>query len=368
MTTLVQEFLRSGGTLADLAERYAVKAVPGVRYPNLVTLKYSQIASPLGEPLVRECRGIVLDRDDDWRCAARGFDKFFNYGEPNAAAIDWSTATVQEKLDGSLMMLYWYDGAWRVATTGHPEAGGDVWGHRGTFADLFWETQGGRVPGDLPRHRTYAFELCSVYNRVVVRHPEPRLALLAIREPSGKECSPKTTEYWAFACDVDPVRAFPLQSFEDIAATFTALDPLQQEGYVVVDAARNRVKVKHPGYVALHHLRYATSTRSLVDVCRKGETLELLAAFPELQSELDAIRDRFDDYAATIELDYASVRHVEDRKAFAGEAMKTTCAGAMFALRDGKAATAREYLAGVHLDGLMRSLGLKDRAAVEASA
>ena len=34
--------------------------------------------------------------------------KFFNHGESNADIIDWKTARVYEKLDGSIITMYWY--------------------------------------------------------------------------------------------------------------------------------------------------------------------------------------------------------------------------------------------------------------------
>src|SRR5262249_28873582 len=107
---LVQEFLRGGGTLQDLAARFAVKAVRSARNPDLVLLEYSQLDSPFAEPIVRECRGLILDEARDWAVVSRSFDKFFNHGEPLAASIDWATATVQEKLDGSLCVAYHHGG------------------------------------------------------------------------------------------------------------------------------------------------------------------------------------------------------------------------------------------------------------------
>jgi tRNA splicing ligase len=53
--------------------------------------------------VVQECRGLILDESANWRIVAFPYTKFFNYGEEHAASIDWSTACVQEKLDGSLM-------------------------------------------------------------------------------------------------------------------------------------------------------------------------------------------------------------------------------------------------------------------------
>ena len=93
-------FLRSGGKLAQLAEEFGITPRRHGRYPNLVLLKYSQINSPMAERIVQECRGLILDEADQWRVVSAPYFKFFNYGEPHVATIDWSTARVYEKLDG----------------------------------------------------------------------------------------------------------------------------------------------------------------------------------------------------------------------------------------------------------------------------
>jgi hypothetical protein len=94
------EFLKSQ-TLAELCAQYSLCERRHSQFPNLVLLNYSQINSPMNEPIVQECRGLILDEADNWRVVCRPYDKFFNYGEPNAVEVDWGTASVYEKLDGS---------------------------------------------------------------------------------------------------------------------------------------------------------------------------------------------------------------------------------------------------------------------------
>lgn len=53
----------------------------------------------------RECRGLVLDEAKDWAVVAMPYTRFFNYGERWASCIDWATAKVFEKMDGSLMTM-----------------------------------------------------------------------------------------------------------------------------------------------------------------------------------------------------------------------------------------------------------------------
>jgi hypothetical protein len=53
------------------------------------------------------------------------FRKFFN-AEENAHKIDWKTAKILEKLDGTMIQLHWdwYAQTWFAATTGTAEGEG----------------------------------------------------------------------------------------------------------------------------------------------------------------------------------------------------------------------------------------------------
>lgn len=360
----VVDFLRSGGTLEELAARYFIKAARHKGRPNLILLKYDQINSPFAEPIVRECRGIILDEADEWRVVSRSFDKFFNHGESHAAAIDWSTACVQEKVDGSLMSVYWHDGEWQVATTGTPDASGPVGSGVLTFRDLFWQTFGAADLWLDPAAAgfTFLFELTAPENRVVVPHQSRSLTLLAGRHAeTGAWLTPDVAASW-FDGDVRTVREFPLQSIDQIVATFDRLSPLAQEGYVIVDGAFNRIKVKHPGYVAMHHAKDGVSPRSLLEIVRRGEAPEFLAHFPEIADEANRIRERFEALCAEVDADFDSLRHLPTQKDFALQATKRKQSGALFALRAGKVANAREFLAGAHIDHVMRAVGLKEAA------
>ena len=360
----VQEHLRTGGTLAALAEQYAVKAARHKAYPNLVLLKYSQIASDMSLPIVQECRGIILDEADDWRVVSRAYDKFFNYGEPNAAEIDWATAVVQEKVDGSLCTAYEYGGTWHVATTGSPDASGPVGDSAFTFAELFSETLGIYLgeDWDTPPWETpdwcYLFELTTPHNRVIVNHLTAGLTLLGVRDRvSGRWVKTADT---VMARVVPVVREYPLQSFADIQITFDSMDPLMQEGYVVVDALGHRVKVKHPGYVALHHMKDGMTPKSLLEVIQRGEVPEVTAHFPNLAEAFSAIKAEYDTLAGAIDTAYAPIKDIETQKDFAAQALAFPYSAALFDLRKGKAADGQDFLSKATLPSLMRLLGMKD--------
>jgi len=354
----VQDFLRQGNTLADLQQRYAIKATRSLRYPQLVLLKYSQIDSPMAEPIVQECRGLILDESDNWCVVSRSYNKFFNSDEGHAAKVDWATAQVQEKLDGSLCVLYNYRGEWLVQTSGHPDAAGKVNDQNFTFADLFWQTfrEHGYTPHGEP-NVCVAFELTSKWNRVVVQHAVASLTMIGVRcRRTGKESSVAS-----LAHVYNPVRSFPLQSLSDISSTFQTMEPLKQEGYVVVDANFNRIKVKHPGYVAIHHLRDGHSTRRLVEIVQAGEVGEFLAYFPEWREEFEQIQAGLAALDTELTTAYDKIKHIVSQKDFAHEAVKTRCSAALFLLRAGKVASIAEYLrTKLRPDAVLQLLGMRN--------
>lgn len=364
----LQNYLRNGGTIDELLSKYAIKAKRHPKYPQLVQFKYNQIESPMGDPIVQSARGIIMDENDSWKIIAYPFNKFFNYGEIHAAAIDWSTARVQEKLDGSLMILYHYDNQWHVATSGMPDAGGEVNGCGFTFAELFW-----RVWKELSLHHpndpcyiqevTYIFELMTPFNRVVVRHKKNDLKAIGARNRmTGQEYSVDQEESLNLDWSAlpEPVRSFPLQSTDDILNTFVKMDPLVQEGYVVVDGNFNRIKVKHPGYVTIHHMRDGFGPRRMLEVVRSGEASELLTHFPEWTDVYDEVSLKFNELVKRLEDAYETHRNEITQKDFAMKVKDLPYSGALFSLRTGKVTSIRQFLKEINIKSLADGLNLKD--------
>lgn len=347
--------LRGGTTLADLNNKYAIGARRHGRYPNLVLLKYNQIDSPMGEPIVQECRGIILDESNNWNVVSRPFDKFFNAAEGHAAQIDWSTASFYEKLDGSLCTIYYYNGEWHIATSGTPDAASGVNDYGFTFAELFWKTfwaAGYKLPEN--KNVCYMFELMTPYNQIVVRHNFNRLVLIGARDlTTGSELHVDQVDGY------ERVARFSLASLADAEDSFKHIDPTNQEGYVVVDAQFNRVKVKHPGYVALHHMKSGMSMRRLLEVVMAGEVSEVVAHFPEYEASINDINNRITAMRDEIAADFNKYSGLTDRKQFALAVAKTKFAAAMFSLFSGKVKTVDEYIKTLRIESLYDYLGLK---------
>lgn len=334
-----------------------------VRDEHLVSLKYDQIESPMHLPIVQQCRGMVVDVLSR-KILAHPYDKFWNFGESHAASIDWSTARVQEKLDGSLMILYFdpRSSIWRVASSGHPTAGGSFGrGHEsGTFRDAFgrlWYDNQARFPSYEARDVAFFFELCDQPNRVVVQHDRPRLVLHGARSmTTARELARGTLALAASALNVELVREFPITSAAEALEAAAALNPVKQEGFVVVDAAFNRVKIKSPRYVVLHHMKGDATPRRAIELWRSGETSELLAHFPEMTDVIQPVQDELERIAAAAVTDFAENVPRASRKAFAVAIKDKPWAPVLFKMidRGGTLDVAKDIMRRMHLAALER--------------
>lgn len=376
----VQKFLQKHG-LNKLQADYSILARRHWRYDNLVCLKYNMIDSPMAERISQECRGLILDENKEWAVVSRPFDKFFNEGEGHAAEIDWSTATVQEKLDGSLMTLYHYQNEWHVQTSGTPDAAGAIngaaieWRENGevimpfprNFKEYFWQTaiKNGMLihplMKDVPTDFCFMFEMMGPLNRIIVKHDVSKLVLIGCRNVNtGEEHKPDfgTT---LLPGSVESVRLHPLSNLNDIVNTFDNMNPIEQEGYVVCDANFNRRKVKCPAYVALHYAKgNEVTTKVLLKIAVAGENDEWVAHFEEYKDDLIRVRLKLEKLIVEVIEDYMRISNAiganNVQKDFALLAIKTRVPGALFAYRASKVDSITHYIRNMALDKLIKLL------------
>lgn len=361
----LQNFLRSGHNepLKYLEEELGIKCKRHPRYPNLILFVYDQIDSPKVHPIVRSARGHILDEDNNWEHVCRPFDRFLNWGEAvDAGALtpDLSKSVVFKKEDGSLLNMWFYRDEWHVSTKGSPDAGGQVGDNTFTFAELFWRVwndKGIFVPDDFDHGRTFSFELCTLYNRVVCSQPEERIVLIGSRNNlDGSELHPD-----AYLGEIEICKFYNLNSLESIEATFKELPALEMEGYVVAqflpDGRVVRAKVKHPGYLAIHHLKEGNSKKRLLELVRTGEEGEFLSCFPEYRPQFDEIRGKFDKLANELETAWETNRGIESQKEFALQVKDLQMSSVIFSVRR-MGGTIRGRLADVPLDSLAVAIGL----------
>lgn len=316
------------------------------RKDNFLMLNYSQIDSDFYNPIVKECRGIILE-DHTYKPVCVPFYKFGNYGEGYVDTIDWNTAKVQEKVDGSLIKVWYYDNEWHISTNGTIDAKdavlmSDVSEYK-TFYDLFLKATNncGLIIQTLNKNYTYMFELTSPYNRVVVPYQD-----IAIRHIGTRDN--KSLEELNIDIRVDKPKSYNFTSLDQCISMAKEL-PFSDEGYVVVDNNWHRIKIKSPAYVAAHHLKNngIVTKERIVEMIRQNEEEEFLNYYPEYLDGFQSVLFDISVFANDIEhdIDYAKQNiDLNNRKEFALYATKTKCPAALFCWLDGKYTDATDWI------------------------
>ena len=276
---------------------------------NYYLLKYKMIESDFSNNIVKECRGLVIDKDT-LNPVALSFKKFFNVQESKAAKIDWFSAKVQEKVDGSKILLFWdkYNNNWRVCTSGTLNAyETNILDYNLSFGDLFDKSIINIGMEDfsafsilLDKDYCYTFELVSPESRIVVPYKETKIYFIGARNITNfDEYDP---DLFTNLCDkIDRPKEYKLNNL-DKCLEATSKMGYDEEGFVVVDKNWDRIKIKSPSYVVGHNMRMnnGVSLKRIVDMVDLNIQDDFLAIYPEYKSYFDSIinkRSNFLNYA-----------------------------------------------------------------------
>lgn len=333
----VQTFLETH-SFKDLYHTYGVAArscKDGLKW----SLNYDQIDAKPGCAVASQCRGLILRpvvrvaSDSEivgpTTIVARPMDRFYNAGDFHAAEIDWSTARIQEKLDGTMCILYFDDvkNEWCVATRSVPEADvsfGDPPGsplNENTFAELFKYAVNCTHPWTdfirgLDTNYTYVFELTSPLNRVVVKYDDYEITLLSIRNTSsGEDVLPDVLEEY-----LQVVTEWPLTTLPELTEFVNQMDPAKCEGAIVVDGNFNRVKVKSKAWVLASRAKDAVlHKRGALECIINGSAKDVMPFLDVHVTEyLKGMNDSFDRYMYGVDVAFKRFNGTcLDRKDFA---------------------------------------------------
>lgn len=326
------------------------------------------IKSDFKEDIVNESRGIILDRDDNWKIISYPYNKFFNYGSSHAPNLNWEESFIYDKLDGSLMVLYWYDNQWNVSTSGMPDGNGPVQNEtKGenqqnqnqqnslTFADLFWNVWK-ELNYNFPKNQTncYIFELMTKLNEVVVPQTKNRLVLHGVRSLIDyQEENPYYYNKYGWEI-VSSKRFDEFKYIESVVEEGKNKNPLESEGYVVCDNNFNRIKIKSTSYVLLAHLGInnndsdsISKTKNLVKIIQMGEDDEIILSFPKIKEEYTKIKTKYNDVILEISQTVEETKNCKTNKELAMKIKGKWFSQCVFSMRSGKIKSVDEWLSNI---------------------
>ena len=246
------------------------------------------------EPIVQEARGLIINMKTK-KVVCHSFNKFFNYDDPNSKPINWNSAKVLDKIDGTLVNLWWDNNEWHWSTNGNIDAFKGITNIKtDTFGNCIIRaiTNEGLAYDEFLSYfkpgYTYIFELVTPANILVVKSNEDKLYYLSCRNMiTGKE-EIKT---------VLPVIAPKQYHFNNIKEVIEAANKFsdQHEGYVVVDNNYNRVKVKGQEFLKSFYINnFQLSKHQLMDILLQKEVYnEFIKTFPQYIPALKDLEDKW---------------------------------------------------------------------------
>ena len=336
---------------------------------RLVMLKYNQLDSDFHEEIVRESRGLIFD-EDSLEVVSVPFFKFGNYGESYVPNIDWESAIITEKRDGSLMKVSYIGDDVLISTNGCIDAfkaplQDDVLCPYDNYGEMFVKALGNRLQL-LEKGKTYMFELTSPYNKVVVPYDKLELALIGIRDNQSLQ---EELIYDSSLKDsfLLPKR-YGFRTLEECIESAKLL-PYSEEGYVVVDKYFNRVKIKSLAYVDAHHIKGngVLTEKRILEILLANEEDEVLVYFPEYSKVFDEMNQRIIRKALILDAQWKRIKARLDCKDIASRkdlAMflkdhSEYDLGFIFKMLDGRYKFSKDYLMKLPAEKLLRMISEK---------
>ena len=302
------------------------------------------------------CRGVITD-DTTGKVLIKPFSKFFNYEEvPNE--VPWLTSDyvyVQEKMDGSLGILFNYNGEWIMATRGSFASEQAIKGLEILKSKYNLDT--------FEKSIAYICEIIYPKNRIVVKYNEERVVFLgAVLNRSfnwnetGEDELHWTTAKAFFKSSgikiedtVKTEQVFKEHLGHDLYKKLKEFNTQNKEGFVLRFFPSNtRVKIKFEDYIALHRILTNVSSYDIWENLMKFGKLpeEMLKDVPDefynwVHKTEHNIRANFNKIKTLAYFEFDQVfdkvvGHPEFDKVFALEVISRKNSGLLFSIKNGK--------------------------------
>jgi RNA ligase len=246
------------------------------------------------------CRAMVTDQDG--LVISKGFTKFFNYSEGNTNIPEnIEYIKVFEKMDGSYIGLFYYQGQWIVNSKGSFNSDQSTWANC-IFENLDFNK--------LNKNWTYCFELIVPENRIVCDYGDENSLYFLSAFIKGVEID----ELYPYGL-INTIIKFPslmqLNIFEPSA--LQSKNVKNKEGYVVKFENGERCKIKFEEYIKLHSLYTRTSSYDIYNCLISGDDFKSVIdnAPDEIFNWIDEVKDEivrdFNNLLTCIKSEYKTI-------------------------------------------------------------
>jgi RNA ligase len=235
----------------------------------------------LWDEITLMCRGLVTNSKGE--IVARPFKKFFNMEEGKHTPT--SEFEIYEKMDGSLGIMFEYNGEIVCATRGSFASDQANWmmnfAKEYNYQDI--------IVGGF----TYLFEIIYPENRIVVDYQgQERLVLLGIINTNTGEELPYDNWFEQF----DVVKKY--DGIKDYS-TLKSMISNDAEGYVIRFSNGDRMKIKGEEYLRLHKIMTNLSTTAVWEILSSGGNIDDI-----LKDVPDEFYKKIKSYVSTLNYGY----------------------------------------------------------------
>ena len=235
---------------------------------DLIIYNYTQTVQfdRLWDKWTSMARGLIMREDGE--VIARPFPKFFNLGERmNIKDLPTTQPDVTEKLDGSLGILYPYNGGYNISTRGSFHSEQAIW------ATTWLKAKGDKR--DWLKDITYLFEIIYPANRIVVDYKGRAECVMIgmVHNWTGKIYPHKEVKAEAERLGFSYPQ-FHMKSIPEIQE-YAKTQKTNEEGFVLFYPEENlQIKIKLEDYVRLHRLTFGISVKSIWENMMMGKNVE----------------------------------------------------------------------------------------------
>lgn len=281
--------------------------------------------------LIVKCRGLILDSKGT--IFNYPFDRFFNEFENESADIDWNSAKILEKLDGSLICIWHIESVgWQITTRGafYPLENKNSVDYEFLFENLFTKFY------LLDSNYNYMFELITKLNPIVKKYSSEFVALIGMRNRHTlKESNQMELDFIAKKLGVKRPKYFSANNLIQVKGLFKSMKE-DDEGLVIIDKKFNRIKIKQESYIRLGKIKNLSDKDIFDHVIGKSSVdVEFLVKEVDVMNKITVFKDHilFINKKVTdiyIEID----KMTNNRKEFSQEALKHSYSSLLFQLYD----------------------------------
>lgn len=359
-------------------------------FDGYTLIKYSQLFSDFKEPMVREARGFIIKKEGyKYIPVCVPFTKFFCVGDPNAQDALYKLAHrdewyVEEKIDGSLIKLWWDNDEWHISTSGTTDAEkaavqfemNDI----ANYKQLFMYASKDKIDYDrLDKRYTYMFELIGLENKVIVPYEKEDVYYLGRRDnytllemPYFDDDCAGVEKCKRPKCRIVKVNKNPKKVMKELQKEVNSFTKEHEhfEGYVISDKSlKTRVKMKSTQYMELFFQKGngIFSPRKILLMILDQKDDDVLSSFPEYRPQFDEVRRAFCVWLEAVKNDlrYMDARNWDDRKKFAEWAKGTTCPSIVFSAFNNEERLDEDWLERqvrrIQISNLAIQIGIEER-------